>query len=171
MNDKETVALVAEGHAFGKCHGAGDAALVGPETEAAPIEEQGLGWRSSFGSGKAGDTIGSGIEGAWKPKPTTWDMGNLKMLFKYDWELVKSPAEELIWQDPVPAVDHELIDTQDITELKSRLLDSGLSIPQLVSTDWASASTFRGSDMRGGANGAESVSPRRRTGRSTSRPG
>jgi catalase-peroxidase len=240
MNDKETVALVAGGHTFGKCHGAGDAALVGPEPEAAPIEEQGLGWRSAFGSGKAGDTIGSGIEGAWKPKPTTWDMGYLKVLFKYDWELVKSPAganqwlakdveeedmvvdahdptkkhrpmmttadlslkfdpiyepiarsylenpeefadafarawfklthrdmgprsrylgpevpaEELIWQDPVPAVDHELIDARDIAGLKARILDSGLSVAQLVSTAWASASTFRGSDMRGGANGA-----------------
>jgi catalase-peroxidase len=240
MNDKETVALVAGGHTFGKCHGAGDAALVGPEPEAAPIEEQGLGWKSSFGSGKAGDTIGSGIEGAWKPNPTTWDMGYLKVLFKYDYELVKSPAganqwlakdvdeedmivdahdpskkhrpmmttadlslkfdpiyepiarrylenpeefadafarawfklthrdmgprsrylgpevpaEELIWQDPVPAVDHELIEARDIAGLKSRILDSGLSVSQLVSTAWASASTFRGSDMRGGANGS-----------------
>ncbi len=240
MNDEETVALVAGGHTFGKCHGAGDASLVGPEPEAAPIEEQGLGWKSNFGSGKGGDTIGSGIEGAWKPKPTTWDMGYLKVLFKYDYELVKSPAganqwlakdvadedmvvdahdpskkhrpmmttadlslkfdpayepiarrflenpeefadafarawfklthrdmgprsrylgaevpeEDLIWQDPVPAVDHELIDTQDIAGLKSRILDSGLSISQLVSTAWASASTFRGSDKRGGANGA-----------------
>ncbi len=240
MNDEETVALVAGGHTFGKCHGAGDAALVGPEPEAAPIEEQGLGWKSSFGSGKGGDTIGSGIEGAWKPNPTTWDMGYLKVLFKYDYELVKSPAganqwlakdveeedmvvdahdpskkhrpmmttadlslkfdpiyepiarrflenpdefaeafarawfklthrdmgprsrylgvevpeEELIWQDPVPAVDHELIDAQDIAGLKTRILDSGLSISQLVSTAWASASTFRGSDKRGGANGA-----------------
>jgi len=240
MNDEETVALVAGGHTFGKCHGAGDAAHVGPEPEAAPIEEQGLGWKSSFGSGKGGDTIGSGIEGAWKPNPTTWDMGYLKVLFKYDWELVKSPAganqwlakdvdeedmvvdahdpttkhrpmmttadlslrydpsyepiarhylenpeqfaddfsrawfklthrdmgprsrylgpevpaEELIWQDPVPAVDHELIDDQDIAALKSKILASGLSVAQLVSTAWASASTFRGSDMRGGANGA-----------------
>jgi catalase-peroxidase len=240
MNDEETVALVAGGHTFGKCHGAGDAELVGPEPEAAPIEEQGLGWKSSFGSGKAVDTITSGIEGAWKPNPTQWDMGYLKVLFKYDWELVKSPAganqwlakdvdeedmiddahdpstkhrpmmttadlslkfdpiyepiarrylenpeefadafarawfklthrdmgprarylgaevpaEELIWQDPVPAVDHELIDTQDIADLKGRVLASGLSIPQLVSTAWASASTFRGSDKRGGANGA-----------------
>ncbi|WP_415718502.1 catalase/peroxidase HPI [Maridesulfovibrio sp.] len=240
MDDEETVALVAGGHTFGKCHGAGDAANVGPEPEAAPIEEQGLGWKSSFGSGSAGDTISSGIEGAWKPKPTTWDMGYLKVLFKYDWELVKSPAganqwlaknvdeedmvvdahdpskkhrpmmttadlslkfdpvyepiarrylenpeefadafarawfklthrdmgprsrylgamapeEELIWQDPVPAVDHELIDEQDISKLKDKILSSGLSVPQLVSTAWASASTFRGSDMRGGANGA-----------------
>ena len=240
MNDEETVALVAGGHTFGKCHGAGDAALVGPEPEAAAIEEQGFGWKSRFGSGKGGDTITSGIEGAWKPNPTKWDMGYLKMLFKYEWELVKSPAgahqwlakdvaeedmvvdahdpskkhrpmmttadlslrfdpiyepiarryqqnpeefadafarawfklthrdmgprsrylgtevptEELIWQDPVPAVDHELIDTQDIAELKGKILASGLSVSQLVSTAWASASTFRGSDKRGGANGA-----------------
>jgi len=240
MNDEETVALVAGGHTFGKCHGAGDAAHVGPEPEAAPIEEQGLGWKSSFGSGKGGDTIGSGIEGAWKPNPTKWDLGYLRVLFKYEWELVKSPAgahqwlakdvderdmivdahdpskkhrpmmttadlslkfdpiyepiarhylknpaefkdafarawfklthrdmgppsrylgpevpaEELIWQDPVPAVDHELIDAQDIADLKGKILASGLSIPELVSTAWASASTFRGSDKRGGANGA-----------------
>jgi len=240
MNDEETVALVAGGHTFGKCHGAGDASLVGPEPEAAPIEEQGLGWKSSFGSGKGGDTIGSGLEGAWKPNPTQWDMGYLNVLLKYEWELVKSPAgahqwlakdvaeedmvvdahdpskkhrpmmttadlslrydpiyepiarryqqnpeefadafarawfklthrdmgprsrylgpdvpaEELIWQDPVPAVDHELIDTQDIADLKGKILASGLSVSQLVSTAWASASTFRGSDKRGGANGA-----------------
>jgi catalase-peroxidase len=240
MNDEETVALVAGGHTFGKCHGAGDAALVGPEPEAAGIEEQGLGWKSSFGSGKGGDTIGSGIEGAWKPNPTKWDLGYLRVLFKYEWELVKSPAgahqwlakdvderdmivdahdpskkhrpmmttadlslkfdpiyepiarhylknpeefkdafarawfklthrdmgprsrylgpevpeEELIWQDPVPAVDHELIDAQDMADLKGKILGSGLSIPELVSTAWASASTFRGSDKRGGANGA-----------------
>ncbi len=240
MNDEETVALVAGGHTFGKCHGAGDAALVGPEPEAAPIEEQGLGWKSSFGSGKGGDAIGSGIEGAWKSNPTKWDMGYLNTLFKYEWELVKSPAgahqwlakdvaeedmvvdahdpskkhrpmmttadlslrfdpvyepiarhyqqnpeeladafarawfklthrdmgprsrylgpevpaEELIWQDPVPAVDHELIDAQDIADLKDKSLASGLSISELVSTAWASASTFRGSDKRGGANGA-----------------
>jgi catalase-peroxidase len=240
MNDEETVALVAGGHTFGKCHGAGDAAHVGPEPEGAGIEEQGLGWKSSFGSGKGGDTISSGIEGAWKPNPTKWDMGYLKVLFKYEWELVKSPAganqwlakdvdqedmivdahdpskkhrpmmttadlslkfdpiyepiarrylenpedfadafarawfklthrdmgprsrylgpevpaEELIWQDPVPAVDHELIDAQDIADLKDKILDSGLSIPELVSTAWASASTFRDSDKRGGANGA-----------------
>jgi catalase-peroxidase len=240
MNDEETVALIAGGHTFGKCHGAGDAALVGPEPEAAPIEEQGLGWTSSFGSGKGGDTISSGIEGAWKPNPTTWDMGYLKVLFKYEWELVKSPAgahqwlakdvdeedmvvdahdpskkhrpmmttadlslkfdpiykpiarrylenpeefedafarawfklthrdmgprsrylgpeipeEELIWQDPVPAVDHELVDEKDIADLKNEILASGLSISELVSTAWASASTFRGSDKRGGANGA-----------------
>ena len=240
MNDEETVALVAGGHTFGKCHGAGPASHVGPEPEAAPIEEQGLGWKSSFGSGKGGDTISSGIEGAWKPNPTKWDMGYLNVLFKYEWELVKSPAganqwlakdvaeedmvvdahdpskkhrpmmttadlslrfdpiyepiarryqqnpeefadafarawfklthrdmgprsrylgpevpaEELIWQDPVPAVDHKLIDTKDIADLKGKILASGLSVSQLVSTAWASASTFRGSDKRGGANGA-----------------
>ena len=240
MNDEETVALIAGGHTFGKAHGAGDAALVGPEPEAAGIEEQGLGWKSSFGSGKGGDAIGSGIEGAWKPNPTQWDMGYLKVLFKYEWELLKSPAgayiwlakdvdeedmvidahdptkkhrpmmttadlslkfdpayekisrhflenpdefadaftrawfklthrdmgprtlylgaevpkEELVWQDPVPAVDHELIGEEDVATLKSRILSSGLSISHLVSTAWASASTFRGSDKRGGANGA-----------------
>jgi len=240
MNDEETVALVAGGHTFGKCHGAGPATHVGPEPEAAPIEEQGLGWKSSFVSGKGGDTISSGIEGAWKPNPTKWDMGYLKVLFKYEWELVKSPAganqwlakdvaeedmvidahdpskkrrpmmttadlslrfdpiyepiarrylqnpeefadafarawfklthrdmgprsrylgpevpqEELIWQDPVPPIDHELIDAKDIASLKGKIIASGLSISQLVSTAWASASTFRGSDKRGGANGA-----------------
>jgi len=240
MNDEETVALVAGGHTFGKCHGAGPATHVGPEPEAAGVEEQGLGWKSSFGTGKGGDTISSGLEGAWKPNPIKFDLGYLRVLFKYDWELLKSPAgahiwlakdveetdmvadahdpskkhrpmmttadlslkfdpvyekiarrylknpaefkdafarawfklthrdmgprsrylgpevpaEELIWQDPVPAVDHELIDRQDTADLKSRILASGLSIPQLVSTAWASASTFRGSDKRGGANGA-----------------
>jgi catalase-peroxidase len=240
MNDEETVALVAGGHTFGKCHGAGDAKHVGPEPEAAGIEEQGLGWRSSFGSGTGGDAIGSGIEGAWKPNPTKWDMGYLKVLFKYEWELVKSPAganqwlakdvaeedmvvdahdpskkhrpmmttadlslrfdpiyepiarsyqqnpekfadafarawfklthrdmgprsrylgpevpaEELIWQDPVPAATHELINNEDIAALKGKILASGLSVSQLVATAWASASTFRGSDKRGGANGA-----------------
>ena len=240
MNDEETVALVAGGHTFGKCHGAGDAANVGAEPEGVDIEEQGLGWKSSFASGKGDDTISSGIEGAWTPKPTQWDMGYFDMLFGYDWNLVKSPAgawqwvpvspdekdlapaahdpskrvttimttadlslrmdpiykpiakrfhenpeefaeafarawfklthrdmgprsrylgsevpeEELIWQDPVPAVDHELIDQQDISDLKSKILKSGLSISELVSTAWASASTFRGSDKRGGANGA-----------------
>jgi catalase-peroxidase len=240
MNDEETVALVAGGHTFGKCHGAGPATHVGPEPEAAGIEEQGLGWKSSFRSGKGGDAIGSGIEGAWKANPTTWDMGYLNTLFKYEWELVKSPAgahqwlakdvaeedmvvdahdpskkhrpmmttadlslrfdpiyepiarryqqnpekfadafarawfklvhrdmgprsrylgpevpaEELIWQDPVPAVNHKLIDAQDIATLKGKILASGLSVSQLVSTAWASASTFRGSDKRGGANGA-----------------
>ncbi|MDA8415090.1 MAG: catalase/peroxidase HPI [Desulfobacteraceae bacterium] len=240
MNDEETVALVAGGHTFGKCHGAGPATHVGPEPEAAPLEEMGLGWKSSFGSGKGGDTIGSGIEGAWKPHPTRWDMGYLNTLFKYEWELVKSPAganqwlardvaeedlvvdahdpskkhrpmmttadlslrfdpiyepiarhyqqnpekfadafarawfklthrdmgprsrylgaevpkEDLLWQDPVPAVTHKLIDAQDIAALKGKILASGLSVSQLVSTAWASASTFRGSDKRGGANGA-----------------
>jgi catalase-peroxidase len=240
MNDEETVALVAGGHTFGKCHGAGPATHVGPEPEAAAIEEQGLGWRSTFGTGKAGDTIGSGIEGAWKPAPTTWNMGYLQTLFKYDWDLVKSPAgawqwiptdpaaadtvedahdpakrhppmmttadlslrmdpvyapiakrylehpeefadafarawfklthrdmgprsrylgpevpsEELIWQDPVPAVDHVVIDDRDIEALKGKILASGLSVSRLVKTAWASASTFRGSDKRGGANGA-----------------
>jgi catalase-peroxidase len=240
MNDEETVALVAGGHTFGKSHGAGDPAMVGPEPEAAGLEEMGLGWKSSYGSGMAGDTIGGGPEGAWKPNPTQWDMGYLKVLFKYEWELVKSPAgahqwqakdvdeedmvvdahdpskkhppmmttadlslrfdpiyepiarhflenpddfadafarawfklthrdmgprtrylgpevpqEELIWQDPIPEVDHELIDDKDIAALKAKILASGLSIPELVSTAWASASTFRGSDMRGGANGA-----------------
>ena len=240
MNDEETVALTAGGHTFGKSHGAGDVALVGPEPEAAGIEEQGLGWKSSFGSGKGSDTIGSGLEGAWTPNPTQWDTGYFDMLFGYEWELTKSPAgawqwkakdvadedlapdaedsskrvptmmttadmamrmdpiyepisrrfhenpdefaeafarawfklthrdmgprsrylgaevpaEELIWQDPVPAIDYKLIDMQDIADLKGQILASGLSVPQLVSTAWASASTFRGSDMRGGANGA-----------------
>jgi len=240
MNDEETVALIAGGHSFGKCHGAGDEALVGPEPEAAPIEEQGLGWKSSFGSGKGADAITSGLEGAWKANPTRWDMGYLNTLFRYEWELTHSPAgayqwlakdvaeqdmvvdpfdpskshrpmmttadlslrfdpvyepisrryrdnpeefedafarawfklthrdmgarsrylgpevpaEELIWQDPVPAVDHELIDAEDICDLKAKILASGLSVSQLVSTAWASASTFRGSDKRGGANGA-----------------
>jgi catalase-peroxidase len=240
MNDYETVALVAGGHTFGKCHGAGDPALVGPAPEAAGIEEQGLGWKSSFGSGKGSDAIGSGLEGAWTPTPTKWDNTYLENLFGYEWELVKSPAgahqwtpteaskpkqapdaqdssktkplmmttadmslkmdpiykpiaqhflenpdeladafarawfklthrdmgptsrylgpevpkEELLWQDPVPAVTHDLIGDAEIADLKAKILDSGLSIPQLVSTAWASASTFRGSDKRGGANGA-----------------
>ena len=240
MNDEETVALIAGGHTFGKAHGAGDARLVGPEPEGAPLEAMGLGWISTHGSGVAGDTIGSGIEGAWKPNPTTWDMGYLKVLFKYEWELVKSPAgafqwlakdvdeedmvidahdpskkhrpmmttadlslrfdpiyepiarrylanpeefadafarawfklthrdmgpkslylgpevpgEDLIWQDPLPAVDHLLIDAADIADLKAKILASGLTTAELVATAWASASTFRGSDMRGGANGA-----------------
>lgn len=240
MNDEETVALVAGGHTFGKCHGASSASHVGPEPEAAAIEEQGLGWKSNFGSGKGGDTISSGIEGAWKPNPTKWDMGYLKVLFKYEWELIKSPAganqwqakdvaeedmvvdahdpskkhppimttadlslrfdpvyepiarrymqnpekfadafarawfklthrdmgprsrylgpevpaEELIWQDPIPSVNHKLIGEKDIAALKDKILSSGLSVSQLVSTAWASASTFRGSDKRGGANGA-----------------
>jgi catalase-peroxidase len=240
MNDEETVALIAGGHTFGKCHGAGPATHVGPEPEAAGIEDQGLGWKSTYGSGHGGDTISSGIEGAWKPNPTKWDMGYLETLFKYDWDLVKSPAgawqwiptdpaaadtvidahdptkhhapmmttadmslrmdpiykpiamhyrdhpeefsdafarswfklthrdmgprsrylgpevpaEDLIWQDPIPEVDHELIDHQDISNLKEMILASGLTVSQLVGTAWASASTFRGSDKRGGANGA-----------------
>ncbi len=240
MNDEETVALVAGGHTFGKCHGAGDAANVGPEPEAAAIEEQGLGWKSSFGTGRGGDTITSGIEGAWKPNPIKWDMGYLNMLFKYEWELVKSPAgahqwlakdvsdedmvadahdpskrhrpmmttadlslrfdpiyepiarryqqnpaefadafarawfklthrdmgprsrylgpevpaEEMLWQDPLPAPDHELIGAREIDELKKRILASGLTVAALVEAAWASASTYRGSDKRGGANGA-----------------
>ncbi len=240
MNDEETVALIAGGHTFGKCHGAGDAALVGKEPEAASIEQMGLGWKSSFGKGNAVDTISSGIEGAWKPNPTTWDNGYLETLFKYDWKLIKSPAgafqwrptdasadtliedahdaskrhapmmttadlalkmdpiyepiarhylnnfaefevafakawfklthrdmgpkvrylgievpkEDLIWQDPIPAVNHELINEQNIAQLKLEILATGLSVSELVSTAWASASTFRGSDMRGGANGS-----------------
>jgi catalase-peroxidase len=240
MNDEETVALVAGGHSFGKAHGAGDPKLVGPEPEAAPIEEQGLGWINRFGTGKGEHTTSSGIEGAWKPKPTKWDNGYFDMLFGYEWELVKSPAgakqwyaknvkpehmiadahnpskkhppmmttadlslrfdpiyepiarrfhkdpqafadafarawfklthrdmgprcrylgpevptEKLIWQDPVPALTHKLIDERDIAALKSKVLASGLSVSQLVSTAWASASAFRGSDKRGGANGA-----------------
>ncbi|MEL6297501.1 MAG: catalase/peroxidase HPI [Pseudomonadota bacterium] len=241
MNDAETVALVAGGHTFGKTHGAGDpGAYVGREPEGAGIEEMGFGWRNTMGSGVGGDTITSGLEGAWTPTPTQWDMSYFDMLFGYDWELTKSPAgahqwtpkdpaakdlvpdahdqskrhapmmstadmalrmdpdyekisrrfhanpdefadafarawfklthrdmgpkacylgadvpaEELIWQDPVPAVDHPLIDDQDVASLKTKLLDSGLSVSDLVSTAWASASTFRGSDKRGGANGA-----------------
>ena len=239
MNDEETVALVAGGHTFGKAHGAGDAALVGPAPEGASIEKMGMGWINSFGTGKGGDTITSGIEGAWKPNPTTWDNGYFETLFKYDWKLSKSPAgahqwtptdasaattvidahdakkfhapmmttadmalkmdpiyepisrhffenfdqfadafarawyklthrdmgpiarylgeevskEELIWQDPIPVATSELNDS-DITTLKNKLLTSGLSVAQLVTTAWASASTFRGSDKRGGANGA-----------------
>jgi catalase-peroxidase len=240
MNDEETVALVAGGHTFGKAHGAGDTAHVGPEPEGASIELQGLGWANTFGTGKGGDTITSGLEGAWKPNPTTWDGGYFATLLGYEWQLTKSPAgaqqwtptdpaaattvvdahdptkrhapmmstadmalrtdpaylaistryrdnfnefadafarawfklthrdmgpstrylgplqpsESLIWQDPIPAVDHALIDAHDIASLKSTILASGLSIGQLVSTAWASASTFRGSDKRGGANGA-----------------
>ncbi|MDP2096053.1 MAG: catalase/peroxidase HPI, partial [Hydrogenophaga sp.] len=240
MNDVETVALVAGGHTFGKAHGAGDPKLVGPEPEAAPMEEMGFGWINALGKGHSEHTTTSGIEGAWKPNPTTWDMGYFKVLFQYDWELVKSPsgahqwlakdvaeedmipdahvpgvkhrpmmttadlslkfdpayekisrhfaanpdefadayarawfklthrdmgpkslylgpevpAEELIWQDPVPAVAHPLIDAQDIATLKAQVLASGLSVGELVSTAWASASSFRGSDKRGGANGA-----------------
>ena len=240
MNDEETVALVAGGHAFGKAHGAGDPAHVGPAPEGAGIEEQNLGWKNSFGNGKAECSITSGIEGAWTETPTTWDNNYLELLFKYDWELTQSPAgayqwkpknpeaegtvpdahdpskkhapmmttadmalrmdpiyepiarrflenpgeledafakawyklihrdmgplsrylgklvpsETFIWQDPVPEVDHELVDERDIAELKGKLLDCGLSISRLVATAWASASSFRGSDMRGGANGA-----------------
>ena len=240
MDDEETVALVAGGHTFGKAHGAGDPKLIGPEPEAAPIEEQGLGWINKFGTGKGAHATTSGIEGAWKPNPTKWDNGYFDTLFGYEWELPKSPAgahqwvainvrdedmipdahdaskkhppmmttadmslrldpiyepiarrfhknpqaladafarawfklthrdmgpkvrylgpevpaEDLIWQDPVPAVDHPLIDAKDIADLKAKVLASGLTIAELVSTAWASASTFRGSDMRGGANGA-----------------
>lgn len=239
MNDEETVALVAGGHTFGKAHGAGNPQMVGPEPEAAPIEEQGLGWKNKFGTGKGAHTTTSGIEGAWKPYPTKWDNGYFDMLFGYEWELVKSPAgakqwlaidvkeehmipdahdpskkhrpmmttadlslrfdpiyepisrkfhknpkafadafarawfklthrdmgpksryigpevpeEDLIWQDPIPPVDHPLVTEKDITDLKKKILNSGLSISELVSTAWASASTFRGSDKRGGANG------------------
>ncbi len=240
MNDEETVALTAGGHTFGKTHGAGDAAHVGPEPEGAPIEEQGLGWISSYGSGKGRDTITSGIEGAWTPNPIQWDMGYFDVLFGYEWELTKSPAgawqwtpkdlaekdmapdpedpskrvpiimttadmamrmdpiyekisrrfhqhpdefadafarawfklthrdmgprsrylgpevpdEVLLWQDPVPALTHPVIDDRDVADLKATILASGLSVAELVSTAWASASTFRGSDKRGGANGA-----------------
>ena len=239
MNDEETVALVAGGHTFGKCHGAGDAAKVGPEPEAADMAKLGLGWISSHGSGKAGDAITSGLEGAWTTNPVQWDNNYLENLFGYEWELTKSPAganqwkpvgdtgdgtvpdahdpdtrhapmmttadmamrmdpgyepiarrflenpdqlaeafakawfklthrdmgpkarylgkevpaEDFIWQDPIPAADHALVDDADIAALKAKILDSGLSVAQLVSAAWASASTFRGSDMRGGANG------------------
>ncbi len=240
MDDEETVALIAGGHAFGKTHGAGPASHVGPEPEAAEIEEQGLGWKSSFGSGKGGDAITSGLEVTWTATPTKWSNNFFRNLFGYEWELTKSPAgahqwqpkggagagtipdahdpsnrhapgmlttdlslrfdpayekiswryhenpdqladafarawfklthrdmgprsrylgpevpaEDLLWQDPVPAVTHELIDGQDIAALKGKILASGLSVSQLVSTAWAAASTFRGSDKRGGANGA-----------------
>ncbi len=241
MNDEETVALIAGGHTFGKCHGAADPEkYLGPEPEAAPLEEQGLGWRNSFGTGKGGDTITSGLEGAWTPTPVKWDNTFLQTLFRYDWNLEKSPAgayqwvavnteetdtvpdahdpskrhapimlttdlalrmdpiyepiarrflehpeelaeafarawfklthrdlgprsrylgpevpdEELIWQDPIPPADYELVEKDDIESLKSKILASGLSISELVYTAWSSASTFRGSDKRGGANGA-----------------
>lgn len=241
MNDEETVALIAGGHSFGKTHGAGPASYVGPELEAASIEEQGLGWKNSFGTGKGDDAITSGLEVTWTPTPTRWNNKNFfRNLFRYEWELTKSPAgayqwqpkggagagtipdahnpskrhapgmlttdlslrvdpayeeisrrfyenpdqfadafarawfklthrdmgprtrylgpevpaEELIWQDPIPAVNHKLIDEQDIASLKGKILASGLSVSELVSTAWASASTFRGSDKRGGANGA-----------------
>jgi len=240
MNDEETVALIVGGHTFGKTHGAGDASFVGPEPEAAPIEEQGLGWKSKFGTGKGDNTITSGLEVIWSPTPTKWSNNFLRNLFGYEWELTKSPAgahqwkpkgdagagtvpdahdpskrhapsmlttdlalrfdptyerisrrfmenpdqladafarawfklthrdmgprtrylgpevpaEELIWQDPIPAVNHKLIDAHDIASLKGKILASGLSVSELISTAWASASTFRGSDKRGGANGA-----------------
>ncbi|MCU0914684.1 MAG: catalase/peroxidase HPI [Planctomycetes bacterium] len=240
MNDEETVALIAGGHTFGKAHGAGPASHVGPEPEAAGIEEQGLGWMSSFGTGKGGDAITSGLEVTWTSTPTKWSSNFFWNLFGYEWELTKSPAgahqwipkggaggnsvpdahdpskrhaptmlttdlalrfdpvyekisrrfyenpdqfadafarawfklthrdmgprarylgpevpaEELVWQDPIPAVNHKLIEAQDIAALKARILASGLSVSELVSTAWASASTFRGSDKRGGANGA-----------------
>ncbi|MBQ0933144.1 catalase/peroxidase HPI [Ideonella alba] len=240
MNDEETVALIAGGHTFGKAHGAGDPALVGPEPEAAPMEAMGLGWINQLGSGHGVHTTTSGIEGAWKPHPTRWDMGYFQTLFKYEWELVKSPAgahqwrakdvapedlipdahdasvkhapmmttadlslrfdpayeaisrhflahpdqfadafarawfklthrdlgpksrylgpeaptEDLLWQDPLPPVDHPLIDDADVAVLKQRIGASGLSVAELVSTAWAAASTYRGSDRRGGANGA-----------------
>ena len=240
MNDEETVALVAGGHTFGKAHGAGDPKLVGPEPEAAPLEQQGLGWKNALGTGRGVHTTTSGIEGAWKPNPTKWDMGYFDMLFGYEWELVKSPAgawqwlakdvkpehmipdahdpskrhrpmmttadlslrfdpayekvsrrfhadpkafadafarawfklthrdmgpkarylgpevpaEDLIWQDPVPPVDHPLVDAKDVASLKAKVLASGLTVSELVAAAWASASTFRGSDKRGGANGA-----------------
>jgi catalase-peroxidase len=240
MNDEETVALVAGGHTFGKAHGAGDPKLVGAEPEGGTVEQQGLGWANQFESGKGAHTTTSGIEGAWKPNPTTWDNGYFDMLFGYEWELTKSPAgahqwtpknckpehmipdahvpglkhppmmttadlslrmdpayekisrrfhqnpaefadafarawfklthrdmgprarylgplvpqEVLVWQDPVPPVDHALVDAQDIATLKAKVLASGLTIPQLVGTAWASASTYRGGDKRGGANGA-----------------
>lgn len=248
MNDEETVALIAGGHTFGKCHGAGDAAQVGPNPEGAPLEAQGLGWISSYGSGKGDDTISSGIEGAWTPNPIKWDNGYFDMLFEYDWELVKSPAgayqwqpknvgedhmapaahnpdkkvltimttadmalrmdekyekiareyhknpkkfadsfarawfklthrdmgpisrylgpevphEQLIWQDPLPQRTYGLIDDEDIKILKDKISKSGLTISQLIYTAWSSASTFRGSDKRGGANGARlSLSPQK----------
>ncbi len=240
MNDEETVALIAGGHTFGKCHGAGDVSMVGPEPESAGIEDQGLGWLSRFESGKGSHAITSGLEGAWTPNPIKWDKGYFDTLFGFDWELTKSPAgawqwtptdpaartlvpdahnpsvrhapmmattdislrvdpiyepisrrfhqnpdqladafarawfklthrdmgprsrylgalaptEELLWQDPIPAVDHALVDAIDIAALKTRIIESGLPIAHLVSTAWASASTFRGSDKRGGANGA-----------------
>ena len=240
MNDEETVALIAGGHTFGKAHGAGPATHVGPEPEGASIEQQGLGWKNAFGKGNAEDTIGSGIDGAWKPNPTQWDMGYLKVMFKYEWELVKSPAgayiwlakdvddedmvvdahvpgkknrpmmttadlsikfdpayekiardflanpdkfadafakawfklthrdmgpvslywgkdvpkEIFLWQDPVPASEGYIVNEQDIAELKDKIANSGLTVSQMVAAAWASASTFRGSDRRGGANGA-----------------
>jgi catalase-peroxidase len=239
MNDEETVALIIGGHTFGKCHGAVSEEYVGPEPEASPVEEQGLGWRNTFGSGKGDDTLTSGLEGAWTSEPTRWDNGYLDNLYGYDWELTTSPAgakqwtptdpsardtvpdahdpskrhapmmlttdlsmkldpiygpmtkrfhehpeemaaafakawyklihrdmgpvtrflgpwvaEPQLWQDPVPAVDHDLIDEKDVAALKAKVLASGLSISRLVSTTWAAAASFRGTDKRGGANGA-----------------
>src|SRR5215212_10019694 len=239
MNDEETVALIVGGHTFGKCHGAGDPDLVGTEPEGCPVEAQGLGWINAHGSGKGGDTITSGLEGAWTNNPTKWDNGFLENLFTYEWELTTSPAgakqwtpknpeakdtvpdahdpskrhapmmlttdlslrmdpiygpiakrfyenpdqladafarawfkllhrdmgprarylgpwvpEPQLWQDPVPAVDHELIGEQDVAALKRQILDAGLSVPALVSTAWGAAASFRATDMRGGANGA-----------------
>jgi catalase-peroxidase len=239
MNDEETVALIAGGHTFGKCHGNGDPSLLGPEPEACPVEHQGLGWANANGTGKGKDAITSGLEGAWTPTPTTWDNSYFETLFGHEWELTESPAgakqwkpkdgasadavpdahdptlrhapmmltsdlalrtdpayekisrhflehpdelalafakawykllhrdmgpvsrylgpwvaEPQLWQDPVPAVDHELVDDDDIAALKATILDSGLSVPQLVSTAWAAAASFRGTDNRGGANGA-----------------
>ncbi len=240
MNDYETVALIAGGHTFGKVHGAAPESHMGPDPESAPLEEQNLGWKNDYGSGKGADTITSGLEGAWTKEPTKWDMGFFEHLFEYEWELTKSPGgkyqwqpkdkaaheivpdahihekknppmmlttdlalkvdpeyekisrhfyknpdefadafarawfklvhrdmgpktrylgpevpkEDLIWQDPIPAVDHALIDDKDIADLKEKILNSGLSVSQVVTTAWASASTFRGSDKRGGANGA-----------------
>ncbi|MCX5689732.1 MAG: catalase/peroxidase HPI, partial [Planctomycetota bacterium] len=240
MNDEETVALIAGGHTFGKSHGAGDAKLLGAEPEAAGIEEQGFGWKSSFGSGKGGDTITSGLEVTWTTTPTKWSNDYFSHLFNYEWELTKSPAgahqwrpkqgagagtvpdahdaskrhapsmlttdialrmdpayekisrrffahpeqfadafarawfklthrdmgpksrylgpevpaEDLVWQDPIPAVNHPLVSAQDVSQLKAKILASGLTVLQLVTTAWASASTFRGSDKRGGTNGA-----------------
>ncbi|AOP47708.1 catalase/peroxidase HPI [Streptomyces lydicus] len=239
MNDEETVALIVGGHTFGKCHGAVDPSYIGPEPEACPIEQQGIGWRNTHGSGKGGDALTSGLEGAWTSEPTKWDNGYLDNLFRYDWELTTSPAgakqwtptdpaakdavpdahdpskrhapmmlttdlalkldpvyapitksfhenpdklavafakawykllhrdmgprsrylgpwipEPQLWQDPVPDVDHELVADEDIAALKDRILSSGLSVPQLVATAWAAAASFRGTDKRGGANGA-----------------
>ncbi len=248
MNDEETVALIAGGHTFGKCHGNGDPSLLGPEPEACPVEHQGLGWANANGTGKGKDTITSGLEGAWTPTPTTWDNSYFETLFGHEWELTESPAgakqwkpkdgasadavpdahdpslrhapmmltsdlalrtdpvyekisrhylehpDELAvafakawykllhrdmgpvtrylgpwvpepqpWQDPVPAVDHELVDDDDIAALKAQILDSGLSVPQLVSTAWAAAASFRGTDNRGGANGGRiRLEPQRR---------
>jgi catalase-peroxidase len=144
MNDEETVALVAGGHTFGKCHGAGDAALVGPEPEAAGIEEQGLGWKSSFGSGKGGDTISSGIEGAWKPNPTKWDMGYLKVLFKYEWELVKSPAGANQWLAKDVAEEDMVVDAHDPSKKHRPMMTTAdLSLRSTRSTSRSRGATWR----------------------------